>query len=473
MEKERFSSEAKKAGGVDWSVISNLVEQGRYSQVVEILRNSTRISQESGDLALDKILEAAQRICMICSQFQAEMSWYHKEYENASQREKELKQQLLTLIDIAGQSISSTIHQQESPPRTNLLSTSAAFPQVEKRPGLLARIRNLFKNGSAIGSDELRGTPPENPILPQEQNPLTPESQADNPIETPTIIPADILSALHPVGEEEQAELFPSEKVEPTDEGLPSLIISCLGPFRVYQDEQPVENWPSGKGKAVFKYLVTHRDRPVYKDVLMDLFWPDTPAESARNNLNVAIYGLRQALRKTQPSYSHVLFTGDCYQLNPEIHVWLDYEVFLRHIAEAHKLEERQDWETAMSEYSKAEALYQGEFFEEDRYEDWLMPQRVYLQEEYLNLLDHLNRDSFEKKDYRTCITVCKKMLAIDSCCEGAHRHLMRCYLGRGQPYMALRQYHLCVEALNAELKVAPSDATKELYEYIRRRSQS
>jgi hypothetical protein len=36
---------------------------------------------------------------------------------------------------------------------------------------------------------------------------------------------------------------------------------------------------------------------------------------------------------------------------------------------------------------------------------------------------------------------------------------------------MALRQFHLCVEALKEELKVAPSSTTKELYEHIRRHS--
>jgi len=54
---------------------------------------------------------------------------------------------------------------------------------------------------------------------------------------------------------------------------------------------------------------------------------------------------------------------------------------------------------------------------------------------------------------------------------EEAHRRLMRCFFERGQSYMALRQYHLCVEALKEGLNVAPAYATKELYEFIRRHS--
>ena len=42
----------------------------------------------------------------------------------------------------------------------------------------------------------------------------------------------------------------------------------------------------------------------------------------------------------------------------------------------AQALERRGELVSAMREYRAAEALYQGEFLEEDRYEDWLVPQR-------------------------------------------------------------------------------------------------
>jgi DNA-binding SARP family transcriptional activator len=262
----------------------------------------------------------------------------------------------------------------------------------------------------------------------------------------------------------------PSPPPEKTYAGT-SLLVYCMGPFRVYQDEQLIEDWPSSKGKAVFKYLVTHRKRPVIKDVLMDLFWPDIPAESARNNLNVAIYGLRQALHKTHPSYSHVLFINDCYLLNPELQIWLDYEAFLGIITAARELEESGELEAIISEYSKAETLYQGEFLAEDRYEDWLLPLRENLQTEYLSLLDRLNHLLLEKQDYQACIHLCRKMLAVDPCNEEAHRNLMRCFFERGQSYMALRQYYLCVEAIKEGMNVAPDSATNELYKFIRRHS--
>jgi DNA-binding SARP family transcriptional activator len=248
----------------------------------------------------------------------------------------------------------------------------------------------------------------------------------------------------------------------------PSLVVYCLGPFLVYQDERPVEDWPSSKGQCIFKYLVTHRERPVAKEVLMELFWPGAHPDAARNNLNVAIYGLRQALRNVRPSFSHVLFQDDCYLLNPDLQIWVDCEAFAEHLKTARALEQRGEGVAAMRQYGAAEALYQGEFLEEDRYEDWLIPQRQRLQDDYLSLLDCLSRYYLDQGDYAACTALCDKMLALEPCCEEAHRRLMRCYSREGPHYLALRQYHLCAETLQREFDVSPTDETLALYRRIR-----
>jgi DNA-binding SARP family transcriptional activator len=229
-----------------------------------------------------------------------------------------------------------------------------------------------------------------------------------------------------------------------------------------------VDDWPSNKGKAIFKYLVTHRERPVVKEVLMELFWPGAHPDAARNNLNVAIYGLRQALRKSRPSYSHVLFQDDCYLLNPDLQIWIDVEEFTERNETAHEMEQRGDQIAAMREYHAAETLYEGEFLEEDRYEDWVLARRQRLEDDYLGLLDQLGRYYLDQEEETACAIVCRKMLAVDPCREEAHRTLMRCYKRQGQPYLALRQYHFCVETLKAELDVPPSQETTALYQQVR-----
>ena len=248
----------------------------------------------------------------------------------------------------------------------------------------------------------------------------------------------------------------------------PSLAVYCLGKFRVYQDDKLITNWPSGKGKAILKYLTTNGNHPVPKDVLMDIFWRDAEPESARNNLNVAIYGLRQALRADRSDFSHIIFQDDCYQLNPAMNLWIDIVEFLRCYENGQNLMRTGGLIKAISEFEKAINLYQGDLFEEDLYEDWPIPQRENLKDSYLLVLDRMSRYYFEIKNFAVAANLCQKILAKDACREDAHRRLMKCYSHQGQRNLALRQYHLCVEALKFTLEVPPSQETTELYRQIR-----
>jgi DNA-binding SARP family transcriptional activator len=257
-------------------------------------------------------------------------------------------------------------------------------------------------------------------------------------------------------------------KTEADGEAPPALAVYCLGPFRVYQDDELVNDWPSGKGKCIFKFMIANRDRPISKEILMDLFWRDADPDAARNNLNVAIYGLRQAFRATRPDFSHILFEDDCYLLNPDMEVWVDAEEFVGDYEAGQTLERNGKLAEAMREYEIAEELYQGDFLEEDLYSDWPIPQREGLKDHYLTVLDRLSRYCLEEERYASCIHLCRKILAKDPCREDAHRRLMRCYSQQGQRNLALRQYSVCTETLRDELDVIPMDRTMKLYHRIR-----
>jgi DNA-binding SARP family transcriptional activator len=43
--------------------------------------------------------------------------------------------------------------------------------------------------------------------------------------------------------------------------------------------------------------LLLHRSRPVSRDTLGGVFWPDTALDIVRDRLHVALYGLRRDLR--------------------------------------------------------------------------------------------------------------------------------------------------------------------------------
>lgn len=250
---------------------------------------------------------------------------------------------------------------------------------------------------------------------------------------------------------------------------MASLSIYCLGPFQVCRDDGLVAHWPSGKGKSIFKYLVTQRRRPVHKERLMEMFWPNTDADAARRNLNVAIHSARQALR-CDVLPCPIVFQEDCYQLNPCIDTWVDFELFLQHVANAQSHDARGSATAAIEELVAAERLYQGDFLEEHRYDEWLVPLRASLCEHYCNLLERLSGHAFETGNYDGCIVLCAKMLVLDRCDERAHRRLMHCYGRQGIAHLALRQFHACARALRTELDTEPSESTRALFQQVKQR---
>jgi DNA-binding SARP family transcriptional activator len=278
------------------------------------------------------------------------------------------------------------------------------------------------------------------------------------------------LEPMPPAMPDHETDKVPLAEVETRQEPAPpSLVVYCLGPFRVYQDEQMITDWPSGKGRSIFKYMIANRGRPIPKDILMDLLWYGAEPEAARNNLNVAIYGLRQALKSVRSDFPHILFQNDHYLLNPAMTLWVDIMEFKEHYESGRNLEREGDAIGAMREYEMAEGLYQGDFLEEDLYEDWPMLQRESLRDSYLFILDRLSCHHFEERSYTTCIHLCQKILDKDDCREDAHRRLMRTFSRQGQRNLALRQYRACVETLANVLDVSPMEETIALYHCIRR----
>lgn len=245
------------------------------------------------------------------------------------------------------------------------------------------------------------------------------------------------------------------------------LTIYCLGPFRVYRGERPIDAWSSGKGKSIFKYLLTYRQAPTPKEVLMETFWPDAGPEAARRNLHQAIYALRQTLKTGQLDLQPVEFENDGYRLHPGLNLWLDCEEYERHIRLGRKYEQSHLLDRAIAEYGLAEGLYLGDFLAEDLYEDWTQAPRQHLWQAYLTVAHRLVEYYQNRNEHAATIALCQRILALDGCQEGAHQALMRCYLTQGQRHLAVSQYRRCVQALKAELDLAPSADTQTLYQKI------
>jgi DNA-binding SARP family transcriptional activator len=248
--------------------------------------------------------------------------------------------------------------------------------------------------------------------------------------------------------------------------------VHLLGELQVVLGERPVSRWVSGRGRAVFEYLVVHRHTRVRRERLMAVFWPDASPDAARNSLNVAIHGLRQSLRAAAGEQPVVVHSDGSYLIEPGLDLWVDVEVFEELVKSARQHLASDDPTAAQADFHTAIGLYQGDFLADDPYEGWAEVTREHLRLAYLDCLGQLGRLRFDAGDYAGCADACRRLLACDNCREDTLRLLMRCHGRLGQPQLALRQYHSFVATLRAELHLPPAPATTALAASIRRRER-
>ena len=287
------------------------------------------------------------------------------------------------------------------------------------------------------------------------------------------LLPPAKESSLPKAKSQKKKEVATSEKVNGNQRSRQTttvmpVAVHMLGAFNMAIGDLTVK-LPASRGLLLLKYLLLHHKQNIPREVLMDIFWPDAEPETARNNLNVAMHSLRKALR-TVIFLPVIVFEDGAYGLEPNLQVWLDVEEFERCVKAGQRLEARNQLTTAVNEYEAAISLYQGDFLEQNPYEEWTVLERERLRVAYLDTLDRLSQIYFSQERYAACIAVCQLILTRDRCREDAHCLLMRCYSRQGQYYLALRQYQNCIEALGAELEVEPALETTKLYEQIRGR---
>src|SRR5690606_3574022 len=100
-------------------------------------------------------------------------------------------------------------------------------------------------------------------------------------------------------------------------------------------------------------------------------------------------------------------------------------------------------------------ALWQGELLA-GFYDEWITVEREYYRTRLLKLCLQVTQVLRARSEYGEAIEVAQRIVALDPANEYAHQHLMFCYVASGDRPAALRQYELCVRALQADLDAPP-----------------
>ncbi|KAA3661483.1 MAG: hypothetical protein DWQ04_16335 [Chloroflexi bacterium] len=412
--------------------IQSLLNKKEYNQAAKKLFEAYQLCKQQEDEGLASILHTAYQICLTCYQQQQNVNMYHEVYENAITQEEDFRKQLDSLLEVC------------------LGGKTAVLPTTQTHPtsptSLWQRVRNRLK-GLGGNSEE-------------EKRPFTPEPKPHPPSEKVPINDPPPSTSNSSNSSNSGITFLP-------DASHSTLAVYSLGQFRVYQNDKLITDWNGLKGQFVFKYLLTLEGKPAAKDILMDLLWPDSDSESARRNLHQAIYSLRQTLKGTDDSHKPIIYEKECYFLNPKLSLWLDFVEFQKFANLGHKFWREGQTKKAIESFGVADALYEGEFFADTLYTEWINVRRQQLKQLYLETADILSKHYCQIQEYSSAITHCRKMLVQDNCFETAHYRLMQCHIAQNQRHLAVRQYHTCKQLLAQELEILPSIETNTLYEQI------
>jgi DNA-binding SARP family transcriptional activator len=139
-----------------------------------------------------------------------------------------------------------------------------------------------------------------------------------------------------------------------------ALRIEMLGGLRVLVsgDVLPADAWKRRRARDIFAFLVSLRGRAVSRARLIDLYWPETDADAAHDNLRVTVSAIRKALGDV------VKFESNGYRFVPPPNTVVDAELFDEHIETARQAVAGGAIEAARHGYMAAVELYRGDFLE-------------------------------------------------------------------------------------------------------------
>jgi DNA-binding SARP family transcriptional activator len=249
-----------------------------------------------------------------------------------------------------------------------------------------------------------------------------------------------------------------------TKRSAPQLRLGLLGGFRVERVgvDWPVSGWQRRSAKTLTKLLATCPGHTLHREQLLDILWPGVEFESALNSFGKALYAARRALEPglvPRENSAYLRLTDSMVALETE-HVWIDADHF-------ELLAESALRQGDITAYESALAAYGGELLPEDRYEDWCAQRRDCLAELHIRLLLGLAEALASRGSHGAAAARLREVLQHDPTREDVHRRLMALYVAAGTRDQAVRQFHICEDALRRDLDLVPGEATQALYKEL------
>lgn len=240
-----------------------------------------------------------------------------------------------------------------------------------------------------------------------------------------------------------------------------STIINLFGGLRVVlpDGQTQILKWRTSKAKELFAYLLNHRDEIIYRDTILELFWPESDRDKASKQLYTAIYTIRQTLKNyglegVQIS-SPLLNSG--YKLLLEQTV-VDVEQWLSSLKALPSLEK-----STVDQHEQVFQLYTGDYLGDCDYL-WAESEKERLRRLWLHHAHQLSEFYITNENYSAAIKVQETVQALFAGEEENYFILMKLYDLLNNVAAVEEQYLLLKKALQEHLAMEPSEEIENWY---------
>lgn len=226
------------------------------------------------------------------------------------------------------------------------------------------------------------------------------------------------------------------------------------------------------QGRLAFAFLAAERHRPVTKEQLMSVVWPDKPPREFEVALSAILSKLRATLKKVGlATAACVEVRSGAIQMRLPPDVWIDLEHAANSIDEAEGAsragEARRAWGHAV-----ALVIIARRPFLPGEEASWIEARRAKLRSLLVRGLHILSRISAINGEPALAVQYATEIIELEPFQETGYRHLMQMHAQMGNRGEALRVFGKCRELFRDELGADPSQETERVFLEILRAGQ-
>ena len=216
------------------------------------------------------------------------------------------------------------------------------------------------------------------------------------------------------------------------------------------------------QGRLAFAYLVSERDRPVSRDELIELLWPDRTPPAFEVALSALLSKLRAMLAAAGLSSHALRPVAHSYQLRLPAGSWIDTEESLRAAHDAEAALRSGSPQKAYGPAVVASSILRRSFLPGD-HGVWIERKRDELVGIRLRALDCLAEIHLWNKEPTLALHAAEEAVDLEPYRETGYRRLMQIHERSGDRGEALRVYEDLRRLLATDLQTRPAPETEAL----------